>query len=100
VLATLPAVVIGLAIKDFVEAAMGNTTEVLIELFLTGVLLFVAEGIARSRTGRWPGHLEKIALTWVARPWRSCPASPVLVQRSPAPWRGGVPDERQVGFRS
>lgn len=49
VLATIPAVVIGLLIKDFVEEAFGNPTEVLVELFGTGVLLLVAEAIARKR---------------------------------------------------
>lgn len=50
VVATIPAVVIGLATKDFIEEAFGNPTEVLIELFGTGVLLLVAEAIARKRT--------------------------------------------------
>lgn len=52
--ATVPAVVIGLAVKDFIEEAMGNVTEVLIELFLTGVLLFVAELLSRRRLNDSP----------------------------------------------
>jgi undecaprenyl-diphosphatase len=47
VVATIPAVVIGLAIKDFVEEAFGDPKEVLVELFVTGVLLFIAELLAR-----------------------------------------------------
>jgi undecaprenyl-diphosphatase len=54
VLATLPAVVIGLLIKDFIEEAFGNPTEVLLELFGTGVLLIVAEAIARKRANTKP----------------------------------------------
>lgn len=49
VLATIPAVVIGLLIKDFVEEAWGSITEVLLELGVTGVLLIVAEAITRRR---------------------------------------------------
>lgn len=50
-LATIPAVVFGLAIKDFVEEALGDPREVLLELLLTGLLLVVAELIARRRAG-------------------------------------------------
>lgn len=53
-LSTIPAVVIGMLIKDFVEEAFGNPTEVLIELFGTGVLLLVAEAIARKRVNQKP----------------------------------------------
>lgn len=49
--ATIPAVVFGLAIKDFVEQALGDAREVLLELLLTGLLLVVAELIARRRAG-------------------------------------------------
>jgi len=49
IVATIPAVVIGLAIKDFVEEAFGDPQEVLIELFATGALLFIGEAIVRSR---------------------------------------------------
>lgn len=48
-LATIPAVVFGLAIKDFVEEALGDPREVLLELLLTGLLLVIAELIARRR---------------------------------------------------
>ena len=67
IVATLPAVVIGLLIKDFVEGAMGNTTEVLIELFFTGVLLFVAEFIARRRTAGGPVTLGRSVLMGFAQ---------------------------------
>jgi undecaprenyl-diphosphatase len=46
--------VIGLLIKDFVEEAFGNPTEVLLELFGTGVLLIVAEAIARKQSTSRP----------------------------------------------
>lgn len=51
VVATLPSVVIGLAIKDFVEDAFGNPQQVLLELFGTGVLLLVAEAVSQRRGG-------------------------------------------------
>lgn len=49
VVATIPAVVIGLAIKDFVESAFGNPHQVFLELFGTGVLLIVAEAVSQRR---------------------------------------------------
>lgn len=54
VVATIPAVVIGLLIKDYIEAVFNNPKQVLIELFGTGVLLLVAEGIARKRVNSRP----------------------------------------------
>jgi undecaprenyl-diphosphatase len=57
VVATVPAVVVGLAAKDFVEQAFGDTREVLIELFATGVFLVLAELWARRRAGRPPRPL-------------------------------------------
>ncbi len=47
--ATIPAVVFGLAIKDFIEEALGDPREVLLELMLTGVLLVIGELILRRR---------------------------------------------------
>lgn len=47
--ATVPAVIFGLAVKDFIEEAMGDPREVLLELLLTGLLLIIAELIARRR---------------------------------------------------
>lgn len=58
VVATIPAVVIGLAIKDYVEEAFGNPRQVLVELFVTGLLLVVAETLARRRAG------AGTAVTW------------------------------------
>ncbi|MBI1948915.1 MAG: undecaprenyl-diphosphatase UppP [Deltaproteobacteria bacterium] len=58
VVATVPAVVFGLAIKDFVEEAFGDPQEVLLELLLTGLLLVAAELIARRRA-----HLEGSPMT-------------------------------------
>lgn len=54
IVATLPAVVIGLAIKDWVETAFGNPRQVLVELFVTGLLLLGAEWLSQRRQGR-PG---------------------------------------------
>ncbi|OGQ24498.1 MAG: undecaprenyl-diphosphatase UppP [Deltaproteobacteria bacterium RBG_16_71_12] len=53
--ATIPAVVFGLAIKDFVEEALGDPRQVLLELLITGLLLIGAELIARRRAGQ-AGH--------------------------------------------
>ena len=50
-LATIPAVVFGLAVKDLVEEAFGDPQEVLLELLITGLLLVGAELIARRRAG-------------------------------------------------
>lgn len=50
--ATVPAVVFGLALKDFVEEAFGDPQEVLLELLATGLLLVGAELIARRRAGQ------------------------------------------------
>ena len=46
-LSTVPAVVIGLLIKDWVAEAFTNPSQVLYELFGTGVLLLVAEWLAQ-----------------------------------------------------
>jgi undecaprenyl-diphosphatase len=67
VIATIPAVVVGLAIKEFVAAAMGDVTEVLVELFLTGVLLFAAEAFARRRTEAQPINARRALLIGVAQ---------------------------------
>lgn len=53
-LATIPAVILGLALKDDVEASFGNPRRVLVELFITGVLLLFAEALARRRRGSSP----------------------------------------------
>lgn len=86
VLATLPAVVIGLAIKDFVEAAMGNITEVLIELFLTGVLLFVAEAVARRKAAPAPLTAGRALLMGFAQALAILPG----ISRSGATIAGGL----------
>lgn len=49
VVATIPAVVIGLLIKDIVEEAWGSARQVFIELGITGLILFVAEVVAKKR---------------------------------------------------
>ena len=49
--ATIPAVIFGLAIKDLVEELAGDPREVLLELLLTGLLLVIAELMARRRAG-------------------------------------------------
>lgn len=51
-IATIPAVVFGLAVKDFVEEAFGDPQEVLLELLITGLLLLGAELLARRRAGQ------------------------------------------------
>jgi undecaprenyl-diphosphatase len=61
VVATLPAVVIGLLIKDFVEKAFGDFHEVLVELFVNGLLLMFAEWLTRARKG---GGSDASALSW------------------------------------
>lgn len=53
-LSTIPAVVIGLLIKDFVEESFNNPRQVLYELFGTGVLLLIAEAIMRKRSTTKP----------------------------------------------
>lgn len=62
-LATVPAVLLGFTIKDFVEEAFGNPTEVLIELFGTGVLLLVAEAVSRRRAADRP--IGVTAALWI-----------------------------------
>lgn len=47
--ATAPAVVFGIVMKSDVERAFVDTRRVLIELFITGLLLFAAEVVARYR---------------------------------------------------
>ena len=50
VVATIPAVIIGLAFEDAVEEAMGSARHVLIELFINGLMLAGAEALgARQR---------------------------------------------------
>jgi len=49
VVATLPSIFIGLALKDMVEDSFTDPRTVLTELFLTGLLLFCAEALARTR---------------------------------------------------
>lgn len=48
-LATIPAVALGLLFKDDVEAAWQSVARVFVELTATGVLLIVAEAVARRR---------------------------------------------------
>lgn len=60
--ATIPAVIFGLAIKDFVEEALGDPRQVLLELLLTGLLLVIAELMMRRRA--------------------SAPAQPITVARA------------------
>ncbi len=40
---TIPAVLVGLFLKDQVEAAFSSITEVAIEFFITGIILFIAQ---------------------------------------------------------
>ena len=47
VLATIPAGIVGLGIKDWVEAAFNSVSETAFELLITAVLLVVAERIGR-----------------------------------------------------
>lgn len=54
VVATIPAVILGLLWKDEVEASFGNPRRVLIELFVTGLLLFIAEGLSSRRSASAP----------------------------------------------
>ncbi len=50
VVATIPAVVIGIFIKDSVEEAWGSIRHVLVELGANGLLLIAAEAVRRRRT--------------------------------------------------
>ena len=59
VLATIPAAVIGLLIKDIVESAFASPTATAIFLLFTGIILLVAEMISRRRE-----HVEDKEVTW------------------------------------
>ena len=52
VVATIPAVVLGLLFKDFFEAAFGDPVSTAVQLILNGGLLFLAEWLARRQRAR------------------------------------------------